>query len=789
MKSHARILLVVTLGIGGGWLLRSPPSAETNRASVGGARVPRAPVATTTVDADAAHGHSHIDVVAPSPSNWLAMLPPGSDPDIQSPNLLPHSVLTEGLADLPDDTTVAPRQLLVETATAAELVALAERYNVGVVLGRGGAPKGVLLAQDGQDIDALREALRQESTVISVSRNGIVRGAHEYYTTSFRDLQWHLDEADFPETTLRSTRIAVLDTGIAYRNNYGRCWCSNYKATKAASSLSYVTLWDPWDYVSDNAYPDDEHGHGTHIASLIVGHGSIEGGARGAALIPYRVLDENNVGLESDLVDALYWSTAMGAHVINMSLSFGAGYFPSEALVQALEDAHLAGATLVAAAGNAGDYGATWPAASPHVIGVGASCGADGALSLAPYSNRGGDVDILAPGGCLAEDANEDGYPDGLLAESFAEGSPTQIGLYWAQGTSQAAALVSSAVARLRERGMSDDVVLQVLEAGGTWVEDAHFAALDQSSLNYAGSAEYLLAPPAAASGYYVAMLPWISQDEDQYSPRLHLLVLDDAMAPVDNVVVRGHFKGSSNAAFRCVTEDGRCAVEGASVVAPEGDVGWTVTIGRAGEGLQGKSPRGVMLLSPELDQLVGDWSAAYGDVPPIGFALTAADLDGAAHAWSFVATGSGISTSPFGIVLSDPLLVQMGATMDSTAGGSGISTSPFGFVSIDLTGDALPDLLAINGSGISTSPFGVLVDAYTTGTACMGTTGCTTSVYSPTDGTVSGSLGGSSAAAQVLGSSSETELLWGASAWVTGDAGGATMTALSDEFVLFLAE
>ncbi|MEM6927529.1 MAG: S8 family serine peptidase, partial [Myxococcota bacterium] len=136
--------------------------------------------------------------------------------------------------------------------------------------------------------------------------------------------------------------------------------------------LAGVEFVAPADFVNGDDHANDDHGHGTHIASLVASRGELDGVASGVAVMPVKVLDENNAGTELALVKGIRHAVDNGAHVINMSLSFPLGYVPSPALVEAIEYAHLAGVVMVAASGNVGADVATWPAASRLVIGVGA---------------------------------------------------------------------------------------------------------------------------------------------------------------------------------------------------------------------------------------------------------------------------------------------------------------------------------------------------------------------------------------------------------------------------------
>jgi len=74
---------------------------------------------------------------------------------------------------------------------------------------------------------------------------------------------------------------------------------------------------------------------------------------------------------------------------------------------------------------------------------------ADQSLERAPYANRGYLIDVTAPGGSIDLDANGDGNPEAILAQSFV-GDPTEFQYVNYAGTSQAAAQVSGLVSVMR---------------------------------------------------------------------------------------------------------------------------------------------------------------------------------------------------------------------------------------------------------------------------------------------------------------------------------------------------
>jgi len=143
----------------------------------------------------------------------------------------------------------------------------------------------------------------------------------------------------------------------------------------------------------------DDSGHGTFVAGIIgaIGNNSIGviGGAPGVTLLPVKVLDCTGAGTTADAAAGVLYAAHMGAQVIN--LSFG-GVDPSRTLQEAIVTATgTFGAVVVAASGNQGTLGVTYPARYPQVIAVGAS-DRNPPDARAPFSNWGPQVDVVAPG-------------------------------------------------------------------------------------------------------------------------------------------------------------------------------------------------------------------------------------------------------------------------------------------------------------------------------------------------------------------------------------------------------
>ena len=253
--------------------------------------------------------------------------------------------------------------------------------------------------------------------------------------------QWAPRRAHFPEAWSLSTGspsviVAVVDSGVDLLH-------PDY-ASRLLTGFDYVD----WDSV-----PQDQFGHGSHVAGVIAAAGNDDRGVAGSAwsvqLLPLRVLDRNGVGSASTIAQAVLAASSRGAGVINLSLALSG---PSNALHDAIISAVNNDCVVVAATGNDSVAGlppvaVRYPAAYPEVLAVAATTHDE---ERASYSNGGPEVDVAAPGGEAADPI----FSTGLNGSYSA--------LY---GTSIATAYASGASALLRGYAPSLDAaaVLDVL--------------------------------------------------------------------------------------------------------------------------------------------------------------------------------------------------------------------------------------------------------------------------------------------------------------------------------------
>lgn len=219
---------------------------------------------------------------------------------------------------------------------------------------------------------------------------------------------WGVDFVDapaaWPLTEGEGTRVAVIDTGIDYRH------------PNLTTGIGIgVNL------VSPGSRPQDDSGHGTHVAGTIAARTGartipgLVGVAPAATIYPVKAFDRNGMGSLSWVVEAIDWCIAMQASVVNMSFGLAK---ESQALSHALAHAARAGLVLVAAAGNRGQAGPVdWPARYPEVLAITALARGG---AWADFSSRGQEVALAAPGHEVVSSWPGRGHPVALSGTSMA---------------------------------------------------------------------------------------------------------------------------------------------------------------------------------------------------------------------------------------------------------------------------------------------------------------------------------------------------------------------------------
>lgn len=176
--------------------------------------------------------------------------------------------------------------------------------------------------------------------------------------------------------------VGICDTGIAtlHRTEAGDL----HDAVIAAR-----------DFTGSRNDAEDLHGHGTHVAGIVAarhqnGRG-IAGVAPKAKLVIAKVLGDSGSGSDESVASGIRYCVDSGSQVINCSLGGGGR---SRLISAAIDYAASRNCIVVCAAGNEGGR-VGYPAADANNICVGAI---DARKVLASFSNRGNEIDVVAPG-------------------------------------------------------------------------------------------------------------------------------------------------------------------------------------------------------------------------------------------------------------------------------------------------------------------------------------------------------------------------------------------------------
>jgi serine protease AprX len=257
--------------------------------------------------------------------------------------------------------------------------------------------------------------------------------------------------------------VAVVDTGIQGD-------LADFRVSRSDSSSRVIVdaVVNP-----DATTPGDKFGHGTHVAGLIAGNGTVRsssdplygkyvGIAPEANLINVKVSDDSGNATTLDVIDGLQFvvdhKNDFNIRVVNLSLNENEpSSYKTSALDAAAEAAWNAGIVVVAAAGNRGsaadavDYA---PGNDPFVITVGGvddqGTGNPNDDTLASWSSRGTTRDgyakpnFSAPGAHMVSTLAPNSQIAGMCSSCVVSGQYFRMG-----GTSMATAVASGAVAAL----------------------------------------------------------------------------------------------------------------------------------------------------------------------------------------------------------------------------------------------------------------------------------------------------------------------------------------------------
>lgn len=215
--------------------------------------------------------------------------------------------------------------------------------------------------------------------------------------------------------------IAVIDSGVLWShvdltNNIYANTVDTTEDTLDQDANGYTDDIRGWDFVNHDNNPNDDYGHGTHVAGIIAADGSNDKGMTGvmqdAQILPLKACNSSGTCATADVVDAINYAVqrksvhSENVKIINLSLG-GADYSSTE--YDAVKGARDAGILVVASAGNSGtnnDTSPVYPASYElaNIISVAATDQTDliatSGVNGATFSSNYGatSVDVAAPG-------------------------------------------------------------------------------------------------------------------------------------------------------------------------------------------------------------------------------------------------------------------------------------------------------------------------------------------------------------------------------------------------------
>jgi len=315
----------------------------------------------------------------------------------------------------------------------------------------------------------IRSQAPLNNVIAALSANPQVEFAEPDYVVSafasdpFFDLQWGLfnygqtirSTVGIPGADIRmipawdismggeACLVAVIDSGVQWNHPdlAANIWqnpgeTGGFTGTDKDGN-GYIDDAIGWDFYSNDNNPDDENGHGTHVAGTIAAVSNNGIGVAGVApnckIMALRFLGPTGSGSTSDAIAALNYAVKAKAKISNNSWGGGGS---STALYQAIEAAGAAGHIFVAAAGNNKtntDRKAHYPSSYDlhNIISVAATDNRDGLASFSNFGSR--TVDLGAPGVDIANAYTGSGY-------------------FWMSGTSMAAPHVAGVAGLLNAK-------------------------------------------------------------------------------------------------------------------------------------------------------------------------------------------------------------------------------------------------------------------------------------------------------------------------------------------------
>jgi subtilisin family serine protease len=299
-------------------------------------------------------------------------------------------------ADLERAKTYTERTALVKTE-ALNVLETIKSTNAEVLYAYGNALKGFAVKADESTIEKLRldERVRnvEQDKFIVLGGKGKPGGGG---TPPAQTTPWGITRVGSADGT--GKRAWIIDSGIDMDHAD-----LNVDQTLSQSFLSGG---------GGNTSPDDQNGHGTHVAGTVGAINNtigVVGVAPNAALVAVRVLDRRGSGSTSGVIAGVNYVAANGVSgdVATMSLGGGVSTTLDNAVINA---ASSSGVKFVLAAGNESDDANNHSPARANGTNVYTISAMDINDNWAYFSNYGTPVDYCAPGVSINSTWKDGGY-------------------------------------------------------------------------------------------------------------------------------------------------------------------------------------------------------------------------------------------------------------------------------------------------------------------------------------------------------------------------------------------
>jgi len=259
------------------------------------------------------------------------------------------------------------------------------------------------------------EELKADASVKSVEPDRIVALSTCFTVVAPTLITWNVQKVGYGDG--RGKTAWIVDTGIDMTHPD-----LNVDQTRSKS------------FLPDNTSPNDENGHGTHVAGVIGAKNNdigVLGIASGATLVSCRVLDKDGKGTLSSIIQALSYisANARAGDVVNLSIGEDE---TSDVLDQQVQAVAAKGIYVAIAAGNDSKAANLFSPGRANGANIFTVSAVDSLDNFANFSNYGNDVvDFAAPGVRILST-----YKDGLYAKmsGTSQATPHIAGLLLLEG-------------------------------------------------------------------------------------------------------------------------------------------------------------------------------------------------------------------------------------------------------------------------------------------------------------------------------------------------------------------